>query len=356
MTPGLDPFYDAGLLRSGGGLELYTKLVEDNGIDYAIQCLPDVGMDKMVIPVSLDFTAGGEVTFSAKSANLPKGYVPVLEDRQSNVSTILKVEGDTYKVVLSSNTKGIKRFYLHLNSINALPKPSIELKASTKNMSRTTLITFNSAMTLGLDPFYDAGLLRSGSGLEVYTRLVEDNGVDFAIQCLPDFGFDKMIIPVSLDFTSGGEVTFSAVSANLPADCTPILEDRVTGINTPLYIDGGNYKVTLPANTSGIKRFYLHLNAIKSAPIAPIASNVIEQDQVRLKVYPIGMEIHIQGLVDDQCVASLYDLNGRNVGVYQLQASDNIVLYPERINYGIYVLRIMGGNKQKFVGKMILRN
>jgi len=248
-----------------------------------------------------------------------------------------------------------------------LPWPSIELKAVTKNLSRTTAITFNSEMTSGLDPSYDAAVLKSGGGLELYTKLVEDNGNDFAIQCLPDVGLDKMVIPVSLDLTAGGEVTFSAKSANLPAGCVPVLEDRQTGISTTLNTDGANYKVTLPSNTSGIKRFYLHLSDTKITPAVavkaevavaatiPSTSSSINQNLVRIKVYPIGREIHIQGVVDDQNVATLYDITGRNVGVYPLQAADNITLYPEGINNGIYLLRIVQGNAQRFVGKMILR-
>jgi len=246
-----------------------------------------------------------------------------------------------------------------------IPWPSIELKAATKDMSRTTAITFNSKMTLGLDPSYDAAILKSGGGLELYTKLVEDNGTDFAIQCLPDAGFDKMVIPVSLDLTTGGEVTFSAKSANLPAGYAPVLEDRLTGISTPLNTDEASYKVTLPSNTSGIKRFYLHLSDTKTAPAVavkaevaaaiPSNSSIINQNIARIKVYPIGREIHIQGVVDDQNVAMLYDITGRSVGVYPLQAADNITLYPEGINNGIYLLRIVQGNAQRFVGKMILR-
>jgi hypothetical protein len=248
-----------------------------------------------------------------------------------------------------------------------IPWPSIELKASTTGLSRTTMVTFNSEMTSGLDPSYDAGVLKSGGGLELYTRLVEDNGSDYAIQCLPDVGLDTMVIPVSLDLTTGGEVTFTATSANLPAGCVPVLEDRLTGISTTLTTDGASYKVTLPSNTSGIKRFYLHLSDTKTAPTVavkadvavaatiPPNSSIINQNLARIKVYPIGREIHIQGVVGDQNVATLYDITGRSIGVYPLQAADNITLYPEGINNGIYLLRIVQGNAQRFVGKMILR-
>ena len=51
-----------------------------------------------------------------------------------------------------------------------------------------------------------------------------------------------------------------------------------------------------------------------------------------------------------------------HVGTFQLTESQLggiiamiITLYPEGINNGIYLLRIVQGNAQRFVGKMILR-
>jgi hypothetical protein len=225
--------------------------------------------------------------------------------------------------------------------------PSIELKVTTTDMSRTTLVNFNSAMTVGVDPFYDAGLLRGGGGLELYTRLIDQNGADFAIQCLPDAGLDKMVIPVSLDLTTAGEVVFSAKSMNLPSGCQPVLEDRTTGISTLLNTPDATYKVTLPANTSGIKRFYLHLNGITSA--------INNKNISDLKVYAVGREIHIEGSITNQAVANIYDLTGRRVGSHQLQAAASNLLRQDDIAGGIYVLRIMEGNTPKYVGKIRLQ-
>jgi len=226
----------------------------------------------------------------------------------------------------------------------SLSWPSIELKVASTDMTRTTLVNFNSSMTVGVDPFYDAGILKSGGGLELYTRLIQDSGVDFAIQCLPDAGYDKMVIPVSLDFVPGGEVTFSAKTLNLPAECQPVLEDRLLGISTSLNTTDASYKVILPGNTTGIKRFYLHLDGI--------ASIIPNKGVSDLKAYTVGREIHIQGSVAAQSVADLYDLSGRRVGTYKLQSSDNNILQPYGIFGGFYLLRIMEGNKPKFVGKI----
>ena len=75
------------------------------------------------------------------------------------------------------------------------PWPMIALDITNNQTSTSATLAFNSQMTKGLDPTYDAGLLRGTNGLSLYSRLVEDNGVDFAIQCLPE-EYSSLVIPV----------------------------------------------------------------------------------------------------------------------------------------------------------------
>lgn len=59
------------------------------------------------------------------------------------------------------------------------------------------------------------------------------------------------IIPVGIDFTSGGELT---LGVDVPFRNYKFwLEDRVTGIFTDLSSD--SYRITLPAETYGTGRF-----------------------------------------------------------------------------------------------------
>ena len=135
--------------------------------------------------------------------------------------------------------------------------PGFELTVSASGVKASTVVAFNSAMTKGLDPTYDAGLLRGSNGLSLYTKLIDDNGVDFAIQCLPEKGMDSFVIPVGLDAKAGGEVKFSATATSLPDGCSVILEDRLNKTLT-LLESGKELAVTVAANTSGTGRFYIH--------------------------------------------------------------------------------------------------
>lgn len=297
-------------------------------------------------PVTGSYVVTTHAAIILNTSNSPATYTPEAGDTHIQVGQGFVVRSKTVGGSITFNYAMREHQPTKAFKSASLSWPAIEIKAVANNIERTTAVAFNSGMSLGIDPYYDAGLLRSGSAMELYTRMVKDNGVDFAIQCLPDVGLDKMVIPVSLDLTAGGEVAFSAKSANLPAECQLVLEDRLTGISTPLSTDGASYKVTLPANTSGINRFYLHLNGVSS-----VAGNT---NVASFKVYAVDKEIYIQGTVAEQSVANLYDLSGKRVGTYQLQASDNNTLNAEGIINGIYLLRIMEGNKPKFVGKLRL--
>ena len=95
------------------------------------------------------------------------------------------------------------------------PWPEIKLAALVNGKSVSTTIKFIDGTTKGLDVGYDAGIFKSDPSLALYTRLVESNGVDFALQCLPNSNFSGLIIPVGLDCKTGGEVVFSAETINL---------------------------------------------------------------------------------------------------------------------------------------------
>ena len=81
--------------------------------------------------------------------------------------------------------------------------PAVELTVKTDSLSSYTDIAYNEKMTLGLDPSYDAGLLRGSNKLSVYSHLVNDNGLDFAIQCLPENQLENMVVPIGIDRSQG---------------------------------------------------------------------------------------------------------------------------------------------------------
>ena len=224
--------------------------------------------------------------------------------------------------------------------------PGFQLTATTAQGSASTVITFNNAMTTGLDVTYDAGLLRGSSGLELYSRLVTDNGVDFAIQCLPE-SYPSLVIPLGLDCKTGGEVTFSAETVELPAACSVILEDKTTKTFTSL-AGGATYKATVPSGATGTGRFYIHTNDVISG-----VSDLPSTATFSLKVYPANGEIIIEGEVSNQAKAALFDLNGKKLGAYTLQGQNRNTISVAGVVPGVYLLSVTDSGK-RFTTKIVI--
>ena len=111
-----------------------------------------------------------------------------------------------------------------------------------ENNKNSTLIAFLPNMTLGLDPSYDAAKLKGNPNIALYTRLVEDYEVDFAIQALPNNDIESLTIPVGIDVAESIMCEFS-ISPKIMEDYPVYLEDRLE--NTVTNLKEENYN-TLP--------------------------------------------------------------------------------------------------------------
>ena len=224
--------------------------------------------------------------------------------------------------------------------------PEIKLKASLGTLSSTTKIKFNEAMSSGLDLGYDAGMMKSG--FDVYTKLVDDNGVDFTIQCLPLATNNETIIPVGLESSTKGVVTFSVEMSNLPAECKVIFEDRVTGTFTPLTQSSTICTVQVDANSTIAGRFFIHT----SLETSTLAVNPTTDDW---KIYEVQGQIRISGSVSGNATASIYDVLGRKIGDYNLQKGSVNNISCSEFKNGIYLLNIKQEGKT-YTRKIVVNN
>jgi hypothetical protein len=223
--------------------------------------------------------------------------------------------------------------------------PGFELTATTAKSKASTVVAFNNTMTKGLDPTYDAGLLRGTSGLELYSRLVDDNGVDFAIQCLPE-NYSSLVIPIGLESKTGGEITFSAQTVELPAACSIILEDKQTKTFTSL-ASGATYKTIVSAGTTAVGRFYIHTSN------STTGTSELSSGAFSLKAYPADGHIWIIGDVARGTKASLFDVNGRNLGTFNLQEGSRNSISSASLAPGVYLLNVTEASK-KFNTKIVI--
>jgi hypothetical protein len=234
-----------------------------------------------------------------------------------------------------------------LKSLRAVGQwPGLTLKVRYGENESSTSIVFDENMTTGLDPGYDIGQISTGPGVEIYTALVEDNGINFARQALPLSGYEENIVPVGLISDKGGEVTFSA-------DVVPMehvrfwLEDRETGVFTDL--NTHSYTATLPPEINGIGRFFIYassgLRRIAKMPRS-------DPGQMSIKIWTKQSHLYIEGSVSNGALAALYDIQGHKV--FEARMTDvffNDFIVPCFVK-GVYVLRISDGDKT-YVRKMV---
>jgi len=218
------------------------------------------------------------------------------------------------------------------------PWPGVLLKVAYNDMENSTLIVYNSEMTAGLDPSYDIGQAKYGLEVDIYTRLVEDNDVNFTRQALPFGDYETNIIPVGIDSENGGEITFSADIVQIE-DRNFMLEDIQTGIFT--YLLWETYTVTLPPQTYGTGRFYIH-SVISTGIEDPIPGN---NSQLDIHVWTVDNMVNIKGELSDQARGAVYDLMGRLIVEDRLRGGEwNTLAVPSYLK-GVYLLRVIDGQK-----------
>ena len=233
-----------------------------------------------------------------------------------------------------------------------VPWPAIRLKVANSTDLTTTLFAFNNTMSKGLDPGYDAGLFRGSEMLDLYSHLVDDNGVDFAIQCLPET-YESMIIPLGVDNKAGGEVTFSAETADLPSTCTVILEDKASSTFTTL-TNGTSYTATVDANTTGTGRFFLHTSSATTGNNNGTTAVSDLTSGESLKVYAIHKVIYITGSNLAGSTATLYNISGMGYGSYKITSDNTSTLDEITLPAGVYVVHITNAEGKVRTFKVVM--
>jgi hypothetical protein len=278
----------------------------------------------------------GDEFNSTKSYNVYSNAV-IPYDFQQGQAFMIKMKSTKNQVIFKPKMQ-IHNPELELKSTKNV-WPTIKLAASFNAQNSSTIIAFHTGMTNGLDPTYDAGLLKGGSDLAVYSRLVEDNGIPFAIQALPLSVLSNIIVPIGLDFKTGGKVAFSAELLNLPSDGQVILEDKLNKTFTDLSKE--IYKTDISANTNVSDRFQIHISSLTTGV-------KIDTNSDPLIAFTVSKnEILIKGQVSKQAIAALYDIQGRVILVNNLKEGSLNIIQTPNIKTGIYMLSVKDNGKTK---------
>src|SRR5665648_208053 len=128
----------------------------------------------------------------------------IVINNATSISSVQTAQGFFVKSVVGggnvSFTKTMQKPSAGLTFKNAdIEWPSLKIIASQKTISSSTEIKFIPYTTKGLDPGYDAGMMKANPDFSLYSRLVEDEGIDITLQCLPDQDYDQYEIPIGID-------------------------------------------------------------------------------------------------------------------------------------------------------------
>ena len=206
---------------------------------------------------------------------------------------------------------------------------------------RDTEIKYMSGTTLGLDPGYDGGQLGAvgTSNFNLYTHLVEDNGVKFALQVVPDTGYDTTVIPVGIDANAGTQVTFKATATDLPDGIKVFIEDKVLNTVTEINNTDKSYTVNLSTALSGTGRFYLHTQE------NTLAIDDFSALQYTLVTSPEQNNIRLYGVVAEKGSVDIFDIFGRKIHATKLQTGSEQNINMPVMSTGVYIVKFNIDNK-----------
>lgn len=121
MTNGLDVSYDAAVFSGvKTDFSTYTQLLQNyENTKFAVQYLPKLNDDTVVIPVGILLDKEKELNIKLKESNIESDYKIYLEDRLLNEFTELSLE-NSYTFNHDLQVNGLGRFYIHLQQKNAL--------------------------------------------------------------------------------------------------------------------------------------------------------------------------------------------------------------------------------------------
>ncbi|MBU2650903.1 MAG: T9SS type A sorting domain-containing protein [Bacteroidetes bacterium] len=204
--------------------------------------------------------------------------------------------------------------------------PGVELIVKGVELYNTTVIAFHENMSTGLDPSFDAAKMKGNPDISLYTRLMDDNGTDFAVQALPFSSVQDLEVTVGLDISIGGNYEFSASYAMME-NMEIILEDRELN----LFTDLKSNSYIAPVSHSGIGRFFLHFKNTTGVAEPVILKGV--------QAYSTGEVLYIQNPAGYTGIVKIIDISGRELHKFNLNGDASQTQGVKGLS-GMYIVNI----------------
>jgi hypothetical protein len=272
---------------------------------------------------------------------------------ETNYGTDLKTigPGDAFFVEIKDD----KKFIFPKNIIKHERKSQHKSKNSTKKTIhlrvtdnttgsyKRTRIFYTDGASKGNDPGYDSKMFYNGENyFGIYTHLLKDNlGDDYGVQSLPQNDYEKMIIPIGINATTGTNITISTSIINLPAGISVYLEDKETGIFTELN-EESTFTTTLSSDLNGVGRFYLYTT---SQVLDLIDTPILNEN---ISIYMTSVKnLRIVGVQNEQATLRVYNILGKKIlNTHFIGNGLNDIALPLNITSGIYIVQLTTSTKK----------
>ena len=209
------------------------------------------------------------------------------------------------------------------------PWPCITLVAEGDNNLSDTKIFFHETMGTGLDVGYDAGLLSDNINLDFYSWLVENNGVKFAIQCLPLLNEGSQTIPLGITSLPNKTIEIKAEKLDFPDNVSVVLEDKFE--NRMVELGSGQVYSIVTTDLDDEGRLYLHIGTNTTS------SKGINDNLYTVIAFPSNNKIILKGPFVHKTKAAIYNLLGQQVALVDIHhgTTNDIFLH---LKDGVYII------------------
>ena len=259
------------------------------------------------------------------------GTVDFTSDMQSHL-----VSSTFYKKSAPNSTE-TRKATAKTNAENRQEWFPLIIHVSSADKTATARVLFSEFMTPGLDITYDAGLLGVDPDVKVFTRLVEDNGNNFAIQCLPISYAENMILPIGVHSNQSANITLDFEIERLPDHYELYMEDKAQEEFINLKMTQSGYSAVVNTGEQIIDRFFLHVQTTENA-----TDFIEKQGKAQTAMYTHGTSLYIEPLPRGKHELTVINLQGRVVHSEKLDSFTKARIPLSHLENGIYLFRIIG--------------
>ena len=209
---------------------------------------------------------------------------------------------------------------------------------------------FRDGLSLGIDPWYDAGAYNQSTKLS--SRLAQGSQeIAFARNAMGMDAMQNTRVPLEIRQNAGQAFTISIADMNLPEDIYVYLEDTVNGTLTSL--KEGNFELEAQSDLSGLDRFFI---VFKSNSVL---SNGDAFGIEALNVYKANSDsfVTIAGISPElgKLNVSLYNILGQTVREKALNPTTATqTISTQGLASGLYIIQLKSGN-QVFTKKIVVQ-